>query len=230
MTLFPVFLKLAGKDALVVGDGAVARAKIEQLIAAGANVRVITGGKTIDIDDSRLEIAGDTRRVRWHHREFLATDVVGATVVFAASGSRELDREVFRACSERGVLCNVIDDPEYCDFYSPAVVDRGDLKIAISTNGQSPALAQQIRQELEGQFDASWAERVEELGRKRKRALQTMTAGPERVAELHRQAREALRVHRTKTKGPSTRTDVLAQDDRCERALAQDDRSVRESA
>ena len=185
MSLFPVFLKLAGKDTLVVGAGELARAKAAQLLAAGAKVRVITGKSvTTNTNDEG---------VRWERKEFESRDVRGAAIVFAATGDREIDRAVFKACQEHGVLCNVIDDPEYCDFYSPAVVERGDLKIAISTNGQSPALAQQIRQELEQQFDVSWTQRVTELGRKRKRALQTMPAGPGRVAELHRQAREALR-------------------------------------
>lgn len=184
MSLFPVFLKLAGKTAVVVGAGSMARAKIEQLLAAGARVRVIT--------KSDLTTREHEGRVSWERKDFEDDDVIGAAIVIAATGRREVDRAVYRACEERGVLCNAVDDPEFCDFYTPAVVRRGDLQIAISTNGQSPALAQQIRQQLEGRFGEEWTHRVDVLGSKRRRTLAKMKPGEERLGELHRQAREAL--------------------------------------
>lgn len=261
MSLFPVFLKLEGKDVVVVGAGAVARPKIEQLLAAGAKVRVIAGenakasqiddcrltiGKTVtakdaeerkgrnstagQIDDCRLRIGetvtakdaeerkgrlttagqiddwrltiekavtakdaeGRKGTLRWEWREFEPQDVVGAALVIAATGKRAIDRGVYQVCRERGVWCNAVDDPEYCDFYTPAVVRRGDLQIAVSTNGRSPALAQQIRQKLDQQFGEAWAQKVEELGRRRRELLATTAPGAERIALLHEQAREAL--------------------------------------
>ena len=188
MSLFPIFVKLAGRPALVVGGGALALAKVEALLAAEAAVTVVAR-------EVRKEISEQERLV-WLRREFDANDVHGRAIVFAATGKREVDRKVFAICEAAGVLCNAVDDPEYCDFYSPAIVHRGDLQIAISTNGQSPALAQQIRQELETRFDAGWSTRIAELGRKRREVLATVPAGPERIAALHSQARTALSAQR----------------------------------
>ena len=77
---------------------------------------------------------------------------------------RSLNELIYREAQRRGVLCNVVDVPEFCDFFYPAVVRRGDLQIAISTAGQSPSLAQKIRQQLERQFGPGYAEWVEQLG------------------------------------------------------------------
>ena len=84
--------------------------------------------------------------------------------MIAATNSRDLNAAIFREAGQRNILCNVVDDPEYCDFYYPAVVRRGDLQLAISTNGQSPALAQRIRRELEIQFGPEYGEWLEQLG------------------------------------------------------------------
>ena len=86
-------------------------------------------------------------------------------MVIAATNSRELNAAIFHEARQRNILCNVVDDPEYCDFYYPAVVRRGDLQLAISTNGQSPALAQRIRRELEIQFGPEYGEWLEQLGK-----------------------------------------------------------------
>lgn len=187
MSLFSIFVKMAGRPALVVGGGELAVAKIEALLAAGAAVTVVA-------PEARASVLEQHQRgeIEWLCRGFDAGDAGGKTIVFAATGKREIDRDVFDACYKAGVLCNAIDDPEYCDFYSPAIVRRGDLQIAISTNGQSPALAQQIRRELEVRYDASWSERLSDLGRRRREVLATFPPGPERTAILHAHAREAM--------------------------------------
>jgi precorrin-2 dehydrogenase/sirohydrochlorin ferrochelatase len=188
MALFPIFVKLAGRPALVVGGGGLAAAKIETLLASGAVVTVIAAEIS-----SPILARSDQGEIEWVRRDFENADVLGKVIVFAASGVREIDRAVFAVCTEAGVLCNAIDDPQYCDFYSPAIVRRGDLQIAISTNGQSPALAQQIRQELETRFDPSWKDRIAELGSRRREVLRSMAAGEERVRTLHAQASAELR-------------------------------------
>lgn len=187
MNLFPVFLKLSGKRALVVGGGMLAQVKIEQLVAAGAFVRVVAPKA-----NPRVNRLGLRKVIQRLQREFVSDDVAGMSIVFAATGRREIDRHVFRACQDGGIFCNAVDDPEYCDFYMPAIVRRGDLQIAISTNGKSPALAQQIRQQLELQFGPEWSQRVAKLGRQRQEAIATIPAGPQRLSRLHEQAREAL--------------------------------------
>ena len=96
---------------------------------------------------------------------FLAAgDLDGAFLVIAATSSPRVNHSIFRQAQRLGILCNVVDDPEYCDFYYPAVVNRGDLQIAISTNGKSPALAQRLRRELEAQFGPEYESWIEWLG------------------------------------------------------------------
>lgn len=181
MTLLPVFLKLAGEPVLVVGAGSLAVSKIHALVQTGAHVHVVAPHARAGLDGAH-----------WDARPFAAPDVADKRIVFAATGIAAVDREVARACRERGVLCNAIDDPPHCDFYTPAVVQRGDLQIAISTNGKSPALAQQLRQHLEREFDETWAARLDDLGRRRSEVLATAPPGEERKAVLHQQAREAM--------------------------------------
>ena len=188
MSLFPIFVKMAQRPALVVGGGSLAIAKVDALLAAGAVVTVVApkvGNEVLD-RQRRGELS-------WLRRNFEVADVHGKAIVIAATGKREIDRKVFKDCHDAGIWCNAVDDPEFCDFYTPAIVRRGDLQIAISTNGQSPALAQQIRQELEGRFDAAWTTRIAQLGQSRREVLAKMAAGPERTAELHAQARAAMK-------------------------------------
>lgn len=190
MSLFPIFVKMAGRPALVVGGRALAVSKIEALLEAGAKVTVVAPTAAASVVE--WQRCGE---VEWQSREFEVSDVRAKSIVFAATGRREVDRHVFDVCRASSVWCNAIDDPEYCDFYSPAIVRRGDLQIAVSTNGQSPALAQQIRQELEVRFDGSWRERISELGQQRRVVMAAMETGPERTAILHAQARAALQRH-----------------------------------
>jgi len=92
---------------------------------------------------------------------------------------------IFHQARQRNILCNVVDDPEYCDFYYPAVVQRGDFQIAISTSGQSPALAQRIRRELEIQFGPEYGEWLQELGRIRQQLFAGKINPEERRRVLH---------------------------------------------
>jgi precorrin-2 dehydrogenase/sirohydrochlorin ferrochelatase len=144
-----MFVKLAGRPCLVVGAGLVGQAKIEGLLAACANVRGVAPEAIEQVRQSAR--AG---QIVWEARGFEATDLVGAFLVVVATSSRELNGIVFQEARRHGVLCNVVDDPARSDFYYPAVVRRGPRQIAISTGGQSPALAQRLRLELEEQFSA----------------------------------------------------------------------------
>jgi precorrin-2 dehydrogenase/sirohydrochlorin ferrochelatase len=101
-------------------------------------------------------------------RPFSPDDLDGIFLTVVATASPDLNREIYRVARRRGVLCNVVDVPELCDFYYPAIVRRGDLQIAISTNGQSPALAKRLREQLEQQFGPAYAEWVADLGETRK--------------------------------------------------------------
>ena len=132
--------------------------------------------------------------ITWEARAFNSADLDGTFLVIAATNSRDLNAAIFHEARQRNILCNVVDDPEYCDFYYPAVVRRGDLQLAISTNGQSPALAQRIRRELEIQFGPEYGEWLEELGRIRQQLFASKIDPEERRRLLHELAsREAFK-------------------------------------
>jgi siroheme synthase-like protein len=201
MTLFPAFLKLAGRRCLVVGAGPVAEEKIEGLLRAGADVRVVAPEAT-----ARIRELARKKKLRWDERAFRATDLSGAFVVVAATSSPSLHGAIYRQARRRGVLCNVVDDPEHCDFYYGSVVRRGELQIAISTAGQSPALAQRLRKKLEQEFGAEYEEWLKELGKVRERLFEKKLSPERRRALLHRLASEAsleefLRRKKRKSRG-----------------------------
>jgi precorrin-2 dehydrogenase/sirohydrochlorin ferrochelatase len=187
-SLFPMFLKLAGRQCLVVGAGKVGEGKIAGVLDTGARVRVVSREATAAVREWAR--AG---QIELELRSFSPEDLDGAFVAVVATASPDLNEFVYREAQLRGVLCNVVDVPEFCDFYYPAVVRRGDLQIAISTSGQSPSLAQKLRQQLEQQFGPGYAAWVAELGETR-RLVQASDLPPERKRELlHSLAsREAL--------------------------------------
>ena len=178
MSLFPMFLKLDDRSCLVVGAGAVAEAKIESLLATGASVHVVAPKATPKV----REWARDGR-IQWSARAYVPADLAGAFMVIAATGSPILHEDIYLEAQSRGVLCNAVDEPQRCDFYFPAVVRRGELQIAISTGGLSPALAQRLRRELEQQFGPEWEEWVAQLGRTRDE-LKSMPMPPEQRKRL----------------------------------------------
>src|SRR6478736_6976055 len=180
MTLFPMFMKLEGRSCLVVGAGAIGEPKISSLLASGASVRVVAFQAPAAVAQW-----WETGAITWEARAFNASDLDGVFLVIAATNSRDVNATIFREAGQRNILCNVVDDPEYCDFYYPAVVRRGDLQIAISTNGQSPALAQRIRRELEIQFGPEYGPRLQELGRLRKQLFAGKIDPEERRRRLH---------------------------------------------
>jgi precorrin-2 dehydrogenase/sirohydrochlorin ferrochelatase len=161
-----MFMKLAGKQCLVVGAGNVGEPKIGGLIDTGARIHVVA----IAASDQVREWA-EAGKIELELRAFSLSDLDGKFLAVVATASRSLNEFVYREAQRRGVLCNVVDVPELCDFYYPAVVRRGDLQIAISTAGQSPSLAQKLRQQLERQFGEGYTAWVEQLGATRRLVL-----------------------------------------------------------
>jgi|SRR5271163_2454501 len=159
MSLFPMFVKLEGRLVVVVGGGVIAEGKIPGLLAAEARIRLIAPAITPAIAEWVRQ-----RRVDWLPKEFEAHDVDSAFLIIAATSAPGVNEAVFREAEARGILCNAVDDIDHCHFYYGAVVQRGDLQIAISTNGKSPALAQRVRKELEKQYDEDYAVWLEWLG------------------------------------------------------------------
>jgi precorrin-2 dehydrogenase / sirohydrochlorin ferrochelatase len=187
-SLFPMFMKLTGKRCLVVGAGKVGEPKIGGLIDTSACLHVVALEATETVREWARE-----GKIALELRAFAETDLDGTFLAVVATASRTLNEFIYREAQRRGVLCNVVDDPPYCDFYYPAVVRRGDLQIAISTNGQSPSLSQRLRQQLGRQFGPGYAQWVAELGETRKLVLAS-DLDPHRKRELlHSLAsREAL--------------------------------------
>ena len=184
MPLFPIFVKLEGRPVLLVGAGPMGESKIQGLLTAGARVTVVSPDATPGIQ--QLARAG---RISWHQRVFEPPDVAGAALVIAAV-PREIARTIYEEARRRGVLVNSVDDPDNCDFYYPAVVHRGDLQIAISTSGHSPALAQRIRIELEQQFGPEYSAWVQRLGDSRRELFATDMDADIRKRTLHEMVRE----------------------------------------
>lgn len=185
MTLFPAFLKLAGRRCLVVGAGPVAEEKIEGLLRTGAEIRVVAPRAT-----ERIRAWARAKELRWDARKFRPSDLTGAFLAVAATSSPALHGEIYRQAGRRAVLCNVVDDPERCDFYYGAVVRRGALQIAISTAGHSPALAQRLKKQIQREYGAEYESWLNELGEIRKRLFAKKISPARRRALLHRLASE----------------------------------------
>ena len=178
--LFPAFLKLTGRKVLVVGAGKVGEPKIGGLLESGAQIRVVS----LDASPRVREWAREGN-IQLELRVFVPGDLEGVFLAVVATNSRTLNERVYNEAQRRGVLCNVVDVPDLCDFFYPAVVRRGDLQIAVSTAGQSPSLAQKIRQQLEKQFGPAYADWVAELGETRKLILESDLEKERKLELLH---------------------------------------------
>ena len=183
--LFPMFLKLGARPCLVVGAGAIAESKIASLLEAGARVRVVAPEAT-----EQVRSWAASKTIEWHQRPFQPADLESMFLLIAATSSTELHERIYKEATQGGVLCNIVDVPALCDFYYPSVVQRGALQIAISTAGQSPALAQRLRKQLEDQFGPEYEEWLAQLGEARDK-LRSANANPEqRKRLLHEDASE----------------------------------------
>jgi precorrin-2 dehydrogenase/sirohydrochlorin ferrochelatase len=171
---YPAFLDLRGRRCLVVGGGEVATRKVSGLLDAGAMVCVVSPAVTPTL----AAIAG-AGIIEHRARGFRRHDVRGATLVVAATGISAVDTAAATAARRARALVNVVDVPAACDFILPSVLRRGDLQIAVSTGGKSPALAREIRRWLEAQLGEECAAVVEWAGRERARVL--ASARPPRV-------------------------------------------------
>jgi siroheme synthase-like protein len=173
MSLFPAFLKLEGRQVVVIGGGSLAVAKIPGLLEAGARVRVISPQL-----HARLGEWVRNLQIEWLPKCFAPQDLDNAFLAIAATSLRDVNKSVYDAADCRNVLCNAVDDIENCHFYYGSIVQRGDLQIAVSTNGKSPALAQRLRKEFEQQFGPEYAAWLEWLGAARE-VLRAQATQPE---------------------------------------------------
>ena len=144
---YPIHVNIEGRKCLVVGGGKTAERKVKTLLRYGSKVVVVSPKAT-----KRIEGLLKKKKILWHKRTYRVADLKGAFLVFCATSSEKLNREISRDARKRKIMVNVVDAPKDCDFISPSLVERGHLKVSISTDGLAPLLSRRLREELEGKL------------------------------------------------------------------------------
>ncbi len=174
-SMYPVTLNLTGKFCTVVGGGSVAVRKVKSLVEQGAEVTVISPA----LDEELLAMQ---KQFVWRKSPYKDGILEGSFLVIAATDNRDVNHAVAQWCSDNQVLVNVVDSREESSFTVNAMVQRGDLLLAVSTNGVSPAVSKKIRQDLEQQYGDEYAVMLEILAEAREEALNTISdAGKRRL-------------------------------------------------
>jgi len=166
MRYYPIFMDIQNRRCLVVGGGTVGCRKALTLQACGARVTVVAP----EAEDKLLDLAA-AGTIEWRKKTYQAADLDGMFLVIGATGDERLNLQIKTDADKQGKLCNIADRPEACHFILPAVVKRGDLVIAISTSGQSPAFAKRVRKDLETTFGPEYAEFLKLMGAIRRKLL-----------------------------------------------------------
>ena len=179
MNLLPIFFKLEGRRVLVVGAGPVALEKTLSLLETGARILAIAPAATTEM--AKLAREG---RIDWIERSYSPSDLDGVALAIAATNVPEVNAQVFAEARRRGIPANSVDDPPNCDFYFGAVVRRGSLQVAVSTAGESPAVAQQLRGEIDERLSPELDEWLAQVGRERREILANLPPSPDRKALL----------------------------------------------
>lgn len=180
--MYPLFLKLEDKSCLVIGGGKVAMRKTVSLLEAGARITLISPDVT-----EELQLLIDRKEIFYKQRLFEKGDTAGFFLIIAATNSRKSNEQVYSEASVHNALINCVDDPDYCNFYVPAQVNRGSLKIAISTEGKLPMLAGRIRRFLNSLFPENMGEKLDELGELRRKIISEAGEDEEKKKEMFRE-------------------------------------------
>jgi len=179
MPKYPIFLDLTDRRVVLIGGGAVAVRKAHVLLDAGARLVIVTDQASDMLTGLCVERAAELVRAKYA-KEYIAE----AVLVIAATNDEKVNRQVYSDCQELGILCNVVDDPPLCDFFVPAVVRRGDLQIAIGTDGYCPAYAGHLRNKLEAIFTEQHGLFLAELEWARKQIIEEIANSADRKALL----------------------------------------------
>lgn len=166
MRYYPVNLDILNRKCLVVGGGSVSTRKVMTLLECGAVVTVVSP----DVAEELLELA-EKKMIELKRRPYESSDIDGMFLVIGATDNEELNRQINKDAEHQNKLCNIADRPEVCNFILPSIVNRGNLVIAISTSGKSPAFAKKMRQDLEKEFGEEYDEFLQLMGALRKKAL-----------------------------------------------------------
>jgi precorrin-2 dehydrogenase / sirohydrochlorin ferrochelatase len=159
---YPVYLNLKARRVVVIGGGEIAERKIESLLDAEASILVISPEVT-----PRIAFLSAQRRIEVVNRRYMPGDCASAALVLSATGDPEVSKAVYTEASALGVFINTADQPAQCSFIMPAVIRRGDIGVAISTSGTSPALAARLRRKISGVIGPEYARLAELLSRAR---------------------------------------------------------------
>ncbi|GGP81917.1 precorrin-2 dehydrogenase/sirohydrochlorin ferrochelatase family protein [Shewanella ulleungensis] len=175
MQYFPLFVDTQGLRVLLVGAGEVATRKLDLLSRTDAIIHVIAPDVAKDIETYHTQ-----GRIKLSRREVLETDIAGVDIVYLATANEQLNMDFADLANERGIWVNVVDNPSYCRFITPSIVDRGRLVVAISTAGAAPVFARTIRSRLETMLPASLTPLFDFVASKREEVQQTLADGKDR--------------------------------------------------
>jgi precorrin-2 dehydrogenase/sirohydrochlorin ferrochelatase len=167
MRYYPVNLDIQNRECLVVGGGSVGKRKILTLLECGARVTVVSPRISVEI----LGLS-EGHCITLKERNYRSSDLEGILLVIGATDNEKVNQQISKDATEAGILCNIVDRPQECTFVLPAIVKQGDLVIAISTSGKSPAFAKRLRQKLSGDFGPEYGKFLDLMGAIRQRLLQ----------------------------------------------------------
>jgi precorrin-2 dehydrogenase/sirohydrochlorin ferrochelatase len=159
---YPLNLLLNNRAVAVIGGGGVAERKVLSLLDTGAKITVIAPKAT-----KKIKSLAAKKKIVLKLRNFVHDDLKGKLLIFAATNSDEVNKQVSRLARKKGILVNCVDDPKECDFFVPSFFRRGSLLLAVSTGGKIPALAKKIRRDIELSYGALFAEYVKLLAKAR---------------------------------------------------------------
>jgi len=181
MSKFPIYLELTGKRVVIIGGGLVAARKADALLATGARLVIVA-----DTIDDVLTSLCTVKNAELIKSKYSQDYLVGAALVIAATNDAQLNRRIYEDCQKLEILCNIVDQPELCDFFVPAVLKRGNLQIAIGTEGDCPAYAGHLRMKLEQIFTDSHGQFLAELEKLRKSIMANVSDPDDRKVLLGR--------------------------------------------
>jgi len=169
MAKYPIFLEMSGRRAVVAGAGPIAIRKAQSLLDAGARLVIVS-----DAVDETLISRFKNANVEFIKSKYSKNYLAGAVLVIAATNKSEVNQQIYKDCQQLEILCNVVDDPRHCDFFVPSIVKRGDLQIAVSTEGDCPSYAGHIKKKLEALFTESHGRFLDELEQIRKHIIESI--------------------------------------------------------
>jgi len=166
MRYYPINLDIQNRNCLVVGGGGVGTRKVITLLNCGANVTAVSPDMS-----AQLRKIADSPGLTLKQRPYRSSDLEGIFLVIGATDDETLNRQISRDAEQRGTLCNIADRPEICNFILPAIVQREDLVITVSTSGKSPALAKKLRKSLQARFGEEYGVLLKLMGGIRNKLL-----------------------------------------------------------